>query len=79
MTHSQWLHRCAVEHERDTQGLKMKEGRELMAAVTAQFALGVDGLHARNRHYIARETSLASEAWETDSMCACMTHWLAQA
>jgi len=54
VTHSQWLHRCAVEHERNVQGLKMKEGRELTAANTAQLALGVDGLHARDRHYITR-------------------------
>jgi hypothetical protein len=103
VTHSQWLHRCAVEHERDAQGLKMKEGRELTAAITAQLALGVEGLHARDRHYItrgrdhifslpaankkawlsgiciARETYLASEARDTDSMRACMLHWLAQA
>jgi hypothetical protein len=53
VTHSQWLHRCAVAHERDAQGLKLKEGRDLMAAITA-LALGVDGLHARDRHYITR-------------------------
>jgi hypothetical protein len=54
VTHSQWLHRCAVKHERDAQGLKLKEGWELTAAITAQLALGVDGLHARDRHYITR-------------------------
>ena len=102
VTHSQWLHRCAVEHERDAQGLKLKEGQELTAAITAQLALEVEGLHARDRHYItrgrdhifslpaankkawlsgiciARETYLASEARDTDSMRACMLHWLAQ-
>ena len=54
VTHSQWLHRCAVAHERDVQGLKLKEGRDLTAAITAQLALGVDVLHARDRHFITR-------------------------
>jgi hypothetical protein len=54
ITHSQWTHRNAVEHERDAQGLKLQAGRELQAAIEAQFALGVEGLHARDRHYLAR-------------------------
>jgi hypothetical protein len=42
MTHSQWMHRCAIEHERDAQGLKLKESWELTKAIAAQLALGVD-------------------------------------
>jgi hypothetical protein len=45
MTHSQWMHHNAVEHDRDAQGLKLKEGRELMEAITEQLALGLEGLH----------------------------------
>ena len=48
VTHSQWLHRCAVLHERDAQGLKLQEGQALLAAIEEQFLLGLDGLHARD-------------------------------
>jgi hypothetical protein len=54
VTHSQWMHRCAVLHERDAQGLKIQEGRDLLAAIQIQFALGLEGLHARDHHYISR-------------------------
>jgi hypothetical protein len=54
ITHSQWLHRCAVLHERDTQGLKLKDGQQLAAAIQEQFLLGLDGLQARDRHFITR-------------------------
>jgi hypothetical protein len=54
VTHSQWLHRCAVLHERDVQGLKLKQGRELLAAIQNQLALGLEGLHVRDHHYITR-------------------------
>jgi hypothetical protein len=54
ITHSQWMHRCSVLHERDTQGLKLQEGRELMASIQQQFSLGIEGLHARDHHFIRR-------------------------
>jgi hypothetical protein len=100
ITHSQWTHRNSVLHERDAQGLKLKVGQELTTAVNTQFALGLDGLHARDHHYIdrglnhlhslppaykkawirgiqlARETYLASEAKEMESMRSLMLHWL---
>jgi hypothetical protein len=55
VTHSQWLHRCAVLHARDAQGLKLKEGQELQADIQEQFLLGLDGLQARDHHYITRD------------------------
>ena len=39
------MHHNAVEHDRDAQGLKLKEGRELMEAITEQLSLGLEGLH----------------------------------
>jgi hypothetical protein len=48
------VHRNAVLHERDAQGLKLKEGQELMEAIHAEFLLGTEGLHTRNQHYIMR-------------------------
>jgi hypothetical protein len=52
--HSQWLHCCAVLHERDAQGLKLQEGQALLAAIEEQFSLGLDGLHARDQHFLLR-------------------------
>ena len=54
ITHSQWLHRCAVLHERDIQGLKLKDSQQLAAAIQEQFLLGLEGLQARDRHFITR-------------------------
>jgi hypothetical protein len=36
VTHSQWLHRCAILHEKDAQGLKLKEGQELQTDIQEQ-------------------------------------------
>jgi hypothetical protein len=52
ITHSQWLHRCAVLHERDSQGHKLKDSQELATAIQEQFLLGLDGLQARDHHFI---------------------------
>ena len=41
-------------HERDVQGLKLKQGQELLAAIQNQLALGLEGLHVRDHHYITR-------------------------
>jgi hypothetical protein len=54
ITHSQWSHRNSVLHERDAQGLKLKEGQELTVAIHTQFLLGLDGLLTRDHHYINR-------------------------
>jgi hypothetical protein len=54
VTHSQWLHQCTVLHEKDAQGLKLKEGQELLMAIQEQFLLGLEGIHARDHHYITR-------------------------
>jgi hypothetical protein len=55
ITHSQWLHRCAVLHKRDTHGLKLKDSQQLAEAIQEQFLLGLDGLQAWNRHFITRD------------------------
>jgi hypothetical protein len=52
ITHSQWLHCCAVLHELDTQGLQLKDSQQLTAAIQEQFLLGLDGLQAQDRHFI---------------------------
>jgi hypothetical protein len=54
ITHSQWLHRCAVLHERDSQGLKLKDSQELATAIQEQFLLGLEGLQVRDRHFLTR-------------------------
>jgi hypothetical protein len=56
VTHSQWIHQCLVLlHKGNAQGPKLKDVRELMTAIEAQFLLGLDGLYAHNRHhYISR-------------------------
>jgi hypothetical protein len=54
VTHSQWLHRCAVLHEKDNQGLKLKDSQQLAADIQEQFQLGVDGLQVRDRHFLTR-------------------------
>jgi hypothetical protein len=54
ITHSQWLHRCVVLHERDTQGLKLKDSQQLAAAIQEQFLLGLEGLQAWDCHFITR-------------------------
>jgi hypothetical protein len=54
VTHSQWLHRCAILHEKDAQGLKLKDSQALAAGIDEQFNLGLDGLFARDHHYLTR-------------------------
>jgi hypothetical protein len=44
-----------VLHERDAQRLKIQEGQDLLAAIQIQFALGLEGLHACDHHYISWE------------------------
>ena len=43
-----------VLHERDAQGLKLKQGRDLLVAIQNQLALGLKGLHVWDHHYITR-------------------------
>jgi hypothetical protein len=54
VTHSQWLHQCAVLHKGDAQGLRLKEGQALLVAIQNQLTLGLEGLHVRDHHYITR-------------------------
>jgi hypothetical protein len=54
VTHSQWLHCCSVLHARDVQGLRLKDSQALAAAIEEQFHLGLDGLFARDHHYLTR-------------------------
>jgi hypothetical protein len=66
VTHAQWIHRCAVLHERDAQGLKLQDSQALAAAIQEQFHLGVDGLRARDHHYLTRGRDVV-EALPADS------------
>jgi hypothetical protein len=53
LVHDMWLHRNAVDHEHDSQGLKIKASQDLATAIQEQFAMGYDGLARRDRHYIS--------------------------
>jgi len=52
--HNQWTYRNSVLHERDAQGLRIKEGEELEQQIETQFELGRDGLNPSDWHYIER-------------------------
>jgi hypothetical protein len=58
-----------VLHEHDAQGLKLKQGWELLAAIQNQLALGIKGLHVRDHHYITHGNACilalpaANKAW----------------
>jgi hypothetical protein len=54
LVHRQWIQRNAVVHERDANGLRIKEGVELETEIDQQFTLGVDGLHQQDHHFITR-------------------------
>lgn len=54
ISHSQWVSRNQVVHERDRDGLKVKEGAQLEMNIDAQFSLGIEDLHPRDHHYILR-------------------------
>jgi len=54
IVHKMWILRNEVVHERDEQGLKVKEGRELEKAISEQFELGVNSLLAADQHFITR-------------------------
>ena len=54
IVHRQWTHRCSILHERDSQGMKLKDGEALETSINEQFDLGVDGLLTRDHHYITR-------------------------
>jgi hypothetical protein len=53
MVHSQWTHRCKILHERDAQGLRSQEAKDLDRAISFQFQSGVDGLHPHDHHLIS--------------------------
>ena len=54
LTHSQWMHCNGMLHERDSQGLKLKDAETLRLAIEEQFEIGLEGLLAKDRHYITR-------------------------
>jgi hypothetical protein len=54
LVHSQWKHRCHILHERDAQGLRSQEARDLDTAISFQFQSGIDGLHPRDQHLLSR-------------------------
>ncbi len=54
LVHKQWKTRNAVVHERNEQGLKVKEGKELEEAITEQFLMGPEGLLPHDQHHLTR-------------------------
>lgn len=61
LTHSQWTTRCDILHERDNNGLRIREGVELETAISNQFRLGLEGLHPRDHHFISRGHSQVTD------------------
>jgi hypothetical protein len=73
-----------VLHERDVQGLKLQQGWDLLLAIQNQFALGLDGLHPRDHHYITHGitsilalTANNKQAWLNGILIARVTYDLA--
>jgi hypothetical protein len=58
LVHSMWKYRNSILHERDKDGLKVRDGAELTAAVNEQFVLGHAGLARGDRHFISRVAQL---------------------
>lgn len=54
LPHNQWTYRNRVLHERDAQGLRIKEGEDLENLIDAQFEIGTNGLSPSDWHFIAR-------------------------
>jgi len=54
MVHNQWIQRNSVVHERDANGLRLKEGIAMEEAIETQFAMGTEGLYRRDHHFISR-------------------------
>jgi hypothetical protein len=54
LVHSMWTYRNSVLHARDRDGLKVRDGAELAAAINTQFVLGKTGLAHGDRHFISR-------------------------
>lgn len=54
LVHKQWIAHNAVVHKHDDRGLKLKDRKELKAAIAAQFELGTEGLLHKNCHFIDR-------------------------
>lgn len=54
MVHNQWTYRNGVLHEKDAQGLRIKEGEALERSIDSQFELGRDGLNPTDWHFIER-------------------------
>lgn len=54
LAHNQWIYRNSVLHERDAQGLRIKEGEDLENSINEQFEIGVDGMNPADWHFIER-------------------------
>ena len=55
VTHSQWVHRNHILHEKDEHGLRAAECHGLDQAIVHQFQLGLDGLHPRDFHLLEQD------------------------
>ncbi len=54
LVHKQWIARNAVVHQRDPQGLKIKDAEELEEAIDEQFQLGAADLLPHHHHHLTR-------------------------
>jgi hypothetical protein len=54
IAHHQWSFRNSILHKRDTRGRLIRKTQELFAVVEAQFALGLEGLHPDDHHFLSR-------------------------
>lgn len=54
LAHNQWTCRNGVLHERDAQGLRIKEGEDLEKSIDAQFEMGTEGLQKADWHFLIR-------------------------
>ena len=83
ITHSQWVHRNHILHEKDEYGLRAAEHQGLASAIAQQFQSGIDGLHPRDFHLIerasvrlARDTYMDQAAKEVENMRSFMHQYL---
>ena len=56
-THNMWVARNGIVHERASNGLKLKESRELEAAVREQYHKGYHQLAVKDHHFMDRSLS----------------------
>jgi len=66
LTHSQWVFQNLVRHKKDRRGLQLNEAKELDQAIDSQFRQGLDGLHARDFHFLRRGCKVIDNMSATD-------------